>query len=126
MVLTAKFIYGLIRGEGKTEGNMKSESGKGYKGKKLSQGEEKREGKVKDVQPWRLVKECEAVWEKGGEQEGGMGSADVQHDTKETVTQFGIEEVAQFTLYGHTRTGQLVFCVCLGYDCNFVCRNVWF
>lgn len=27
-MLTAKFIYGLIRGESKTEGNVKSESGK--------------------------------------------------------------------------------------------------
>lgn len=52
---------------------------------------------MKDVQPSRLMKEYETVWEQEAKQKGRRGNADNQHQTKETVTQFWIQEGTQFT-----------------------------
>lgn len=62
----------------------------------------------------------------GSKMEGQDRNADIKHEPKETVTQFGCRKEYNSLFYGHAGTGQLPFCVCIGYDCNFVCSGVRF
>lgn len=42
------------------------------------------------------------------------------------LIEFCIRKEHNLILYGHRKTGQLIFWFCMGYDCNFVYKNVCF